>query len=89
MNVLGQGSVRLLLVSGLVLLFIALIGVFALAMLAVSDAPESAWNTYFFYLLDIAIAAIAVYYVAIGIVGWMLLKKKGKKVSLSSLIMKK
>ncbi|MCX6799046.1 MAG: hypothetical protein NTW59_03060 [Candidatus Diapherotrites archaeon] len=89
MRSIGQSSIRLLLISGIILLFISIVGVFALAMLSAMETTEKVWNVYFFYLLSVAIAAIAVYYIAIGMIGWMLLKKKGKKVSLSSLIMKK
>ncbi len=76
MQPLKDESVRLFFISGVALLVLSFIGVFMLALLTVWGVSEKIWDYYFFYLLNLAVSGIAVYYVAVGLIGWLLLRKK-------------
>lgn len=69
-------TIRLLSRSGLVLVFLSMVGSFAMAAMSVSgNVGEQAWNE-MFGILFLAIMGIATYYLSLSLFGWLLLRTK-------------
>jgi hypothetical protein len=76
MQLITNKTIRLLSRSGFVLIFLLMVGSFAMAALsAAGNVKEQAWNE-MFGLLFLAVLGIAVYYLALSLFGWMMLKRK-------------
>jgi len=81
MRAFKDNSVRLFFFSGVALLVLSFIGVFYLAILSIQGVSEQIWGYYFSYLLILTVSALAAYFMAIGAIGWLLLKRKRRKKS--------
>jgi len=74
MKPITSKTIRLLSRSGLVLIFLSMIGGFALAAMRISrNLEEQTWNQ-FFGLLFLAVSGIAIYYISLSVFGWIFLK---------------
>jgi len=75
MQAFRDNSVRLFFFSGVALLILSFVGVFYLAILTIQGISEEIWGYYFSYLLILTVSALATYFMAIGAIGWLLLKR--------------
>lgn len=76
MQPITKKTIKLLSRSGFVLIFLLMAGSFAMAALsAAGNIREQAWNE-MFGLLFLAVLGIAVYYLALSLFGWMMLKRR-------------
>ncbi len=76
MQPLTEGTIKLLSRSGFVLIFLSLIGSFAMAAITVSgNIQEQTWDQ-FFGVLFLAVIGIATYYLSLSLFGWVLLRAK-------------
>jgi len=76
MNPLTPKTLKMLSRSGLILIFLSMIGSFAMAAMSINKSiAENTWNE-FFGVLMLAVSGIAVYYLSLAIFGWVLMKAK-------------
>ena len=81
MQAFKGNSVRLFFFSGVALLILSFAGVFCLAILTIQGISGKIWGYYFSCLLILTVSALAAYFMAIGAIGWLLLKRnRGKKI---------
>jgi len=71
-------TIKLLSRSGLVLIFLSMLGSFVMAVMSVSgNVQVQAWDE-LFGLLFLAVMGIAVYYLTLSLFGWFILKGKNQ-----------
>ena len=84
MKPLTEKTVRLLSRSGLVLIFLAMAGSFAMAAFSFSGNVQQQTFKELMGVLFLAVTGIAVYYMSLGFFGWVILKNKNVKAAAAS-----
>ena len=76
MQPINKKTIRLLSRSGFVLIILSIAGSLAIATIRVSgNVQPQTWNE-MFNTLFLAVSAIAVYYLALSVFGWAIVRKK-------------
>ena len=76
MQPITEKTIRLFSRSGFVLIFLSIAGSLAVVTISVSgNVQQQAWNE-MFDTLFLAVSAIAVYYLALSVFGWAVIRKK-------------
>ena len=76
MQPINEKTIRLLSRSGFVLIILSMAGSLAIATIRVSgNVKPQFWNE-MFTTLFLAVSAIAVYYLALSVFGWVIVRKK-------------